>query len=87
MLIQSHEGDIHLLPALPAAWPTGQVKGLRARGGYEVDMAWKSGRLESAVIRAKFSGSCRIRYAGKKIERTIRAGSFIKLNGDLKNEK
>ena len=61
MLLQSHTSEIHLLPALPAAWPTGRVTGLRARGGFEVDLAWRAGRLTSATIRATSNGQCRLR--------------------------
>ena len=52
MLVQSHMGHIHVLPALPKAWPDGHVKGIRARGGYAMDLHWKDGRLTEAVIRA-----------------------------------
>jgi alpha-L-fucosidase 2 len=61
MLLQSHGGELSLLPALPAQWSAGAVKGLRARGGYDVDMAWKDGKLSAAAIRAHYDGVCRLR--------------------------
>ena len=74
MLIQSHLGEIHLLPALPYAWKEGQIKGLRARGGFGVDMNWEDHRLASARITADAGGLCTVRtavpvrLAGKKAQ-------------------
>lgn len=61
MLLQSHAGELDLLPALPEAWPEGSVEGLRARGGYAVDVAWADGRLTDAEIHATREGTCRVR--------------------------
>jgi alpha-L-fucosidase 2 len=60
-LVQSHLRELHLLPALPAALPEGHLRGVKARGGYLLDLEWKEGKLAKSVIRSKFAGKCRVR--------------------------
>jgi alpha-L-fucosidase 2 len=75
MLIQSHTGTVDLLPALPAAWPEGQVKGLRARGGLELDLRWSHGKATACTVRSISTGEYSFRAPqGQKIA-AISAGS------------
>ena len=83
MLLQSHAGQVHLLPALPQAWPAGSVKGLRARGGFEADVEWKGGQLAAAAIRSTFGAACKVRCGEKVVDLAIKPGGAVRLNANL----
>jgi alpha-L-fucosidase 2 len=76
--------EIQLLPALPKAWPTGSVTGLCARGGFDVDLAWKDGALTRAVIRSKLGNPCLVRCGDRKVELKTEAGKTYVFDGQLK---
>jgi alpha-L-fucosidase 2 len=81
MLLQSHLDSIDLLPALPKAWPTGSVKGLRARGGYEVDLVWNDGELTSATVKSLHGRPVKLCYRGKTYERAMATGELVRWDG------
>jgi alpha-L-fucosidase 2 len=93
MLLQSHrradlaDGTrrhvVELLPALPSAWPKGEVRGLRARGGFEVSMTWDGGRLTRVELRSRIGGRCVLRYGKRSIELMTTAGALVEFDGDL----
>lgn len=83
MLVQSHAGEIHLLPAIPTAWTDGSVKGLVARGGYEVDITWADGKLTKATIHSMQGNDCIIRYGEKTLQLKTKKGRDYELDGEL----
>jgi len=82
MLMQSCAGEIDLLPALPRAWPEGSVKGLRARGGFELDIRWKAGKLVNVTVRSRVGGSCRLRYGNVTKDLSLAKDQTIQWNGN-----
>jgi len=82
-LVQSHAGEINLLPALPTNWPNGSVEGLLARGRFEMSIAWKDGKLVSAQITSSKGGETKVRYGDKTVNVTVKPGEVISLNDKL----
>ena len=95
MFLQSHEGELSLLPALPAIWKKGSIKGIKARGNFKVDIAWDNGKLKQAKIVSGSGGNCRIRSLQpvKVVEAKAKTASGINPNplytvyGDLPYKK
>jgi alpha-L-fucosidase 2 len=95
MLVQSHEmlddpatGKkdryiVRLLPAAPSVWPNGSIKGIRARGGLELDLAWQNGKLTSVTLRSEVDTDCELVYGDKAINFAAKAGSVTTLDGSL----
>jgi alpha-L-fucosidase 2 len=86
MLLQCDEDEIRLLPALPSAWPSGRVTGLRARGGFEIDLSWKDGALERATVRSLRGGPLRLRRGQtlRTVASTARGAALVFTGADLR---
>jgi alpha-L-fucosidase 2 len=83
MLLQSQNGELDLLPALPKAWADGEFSGFGARGGFVVDAKWSGGKLESARVTARVAGKARVRYGEKTREVALARGGSVRLDGKL----
>jgi alpha-L-fucosidase 2 len=84
MLLQSHAGLLHLLPALPKDWPAGKVAGLRARGNFTVDLEWKDGALTRATLVSHSGGPCTLRYRDATRDLPTEPGQQYTLSGELR---
>lgn len=83
MLLQSHTGAIHLLPALPDALPQGHIKGVRARGGFVLDFSWENGKLTELKLISNAGGKCTLKYLNQEVELDTKAGTTHYFNGKL----
>jgi alpha-L-fucosidase 2 len=83
MLLQSHAGEIQLLPALPTAWPTGHINGICARGGFVISMSWEAGKLKQATILSNLGNTCQIRYGDRVISLQTQKGQTYTLDDAL----
>jgi alpha-L-fucosidase 2 len=74
MLLQSYAGELHLLPAIPKPWSSGEVKRLCARGGFEVDISWSEGKLIKAAVHSRLGKPCVVRYGEERLRFEMKAG-------------
>jgi alpha-L-fucosidase 2 len=86
MVVQSHNGTIRVLPAVPAEWPDGSAQGIRCRGGWSVDLVWEHGQLASMTVRGEHPdqrGTVRIRHGRNTVDLKLDAGEEVRLGPDL----
>lgn len=83
MLLQSHTGQLHLLPALPTLWSSGSVQGIRARGGFEVGITWRDGTLTEVTIHSLIGSPCTVRYGANVVTLSLEKEQTIVLNSEL----
>ena len=84
MLLASDKDNIKLLGGLPKSWAKGHIKGLRARGGFEVDIYWSDGKLAKAVVKSLLGNTTKLRYADKTVTLKTKAGKSYTFDANLK---
>jgi alpha-L-fucosidase 2 len=84
MLLQSHDGELEILPALPDAWPSGSITGICARGGFELSISWNDGKLSSLTVLSKLGQDCTLRYGNKEVKLHTAKNGRYSLNAELK---